>query len=95
METIKEEDLVERALKVIKQNLEWVLYLQQVDRYGGFLFLESTMMNDIKDAIYLDNPIHSSASLALCLQECSKQLKNDINENENENENERKFRLFH
>lgn len=91
MEPIKEEDLVERALNVIKKNTEWILYLQNIDTSGGLLFLDSEMMHDIKDAIYLDNPIHSSTSLALCLQECSKQLKNDINVKKNE----KSFRIFH
>ena len=91
METIKEEDFVERALNVIKKNTEWILYLQKVDTSGGFLFLDSEMMHDIKDAIYLDNPIHSSTSLAVCLQECCKQLRNNINEHEKE----KPFRIFH
>ena len=94
MEPIKEEeDQVERALNVIKKNTEWILYLQNADTSGGFLFLVSEILNDIKDAIYIDNPIHSSTSLALCLQECSKHLKNDINVNQNKNE--KPFRIFH
>jgi len=94
MEPIKEEeDIVGRALNIIKTKNEWILYLQNVDISSGFLFLDSVTINDIKDAIYLDNPIHSSTSLALCLQECSKHLKNDINVNQNKNE--KPFRIFH
>ena len=80
---------MERALNVIKQKNEWILYLQNIDTSDGILYLDSKMMHDIKDAIYLDNSIHSSTSLALCLQECIKFLKIDVKKNENS------FRIFH
>jgi len=92
MEPIKEEEgQVERALNVIKTKNEWVLYLQQVDTPNGFLILDSVTMNDIKDAIYLDNPIYSMSSISVCLQQCKKHLKNYINVNKNE----KPFRIFH
>jgi len=76
MEPIKEEeDLVGRALNVIKKNTEWILYLQAADTSGGFLFLVSEILNDIKDAIYLDNPSHSAVSLSVTLNKCQTLLK--------------------
>jgi hypothetical protein len=70
------EDIVERALAVVKSKLEWVNFIKQFDDSSGFIFVDSAMMDEIKDAVDAENPIHSGASLALCLQKCKIILNN-------------------
>lgn len=70
------EDIVERALAVVKSKSEWVNFIKQFDDSSGFIFVDSAMMDEIKDAVDAENPIHSGASLALCLQKCKIILNN-------------------
>ena len=70
------EDIVERALAVVKSKSEWVNFIKQFDDSSGFIFVDSAMMDEIKDAVDAENPIHSGASLALCLQKCKILLNN-------------------
>ena len=69
-------DVIQRALNVIKQNEEWITYIKNFNAPSGFIFAESELLNTIKDAIDTENPIHSGASLGLCLQKCKIILNN-------------------
>ena len=65
-----EKETINRALNVVKSNPEWIDYVTNFMDSNGFMFNESHLLDDIKDAIDEENPIHSGASLALCLQKC-------------------------
>ena len=64
------ENIVERALEVVKTKPEWVNYIKHFDNPSGFVFTDSQILDEIKDAVDAENPIHSGASLAMCLQKC-------------------------
>ena len=64
------EEVVERALNVVKSNEKWVDFIKNFNEPNGFMFCDSPELNIIKDAVDEENPIHSGASIALCLQEC-------------------------
>lgn len=70
------EEFVERALKVVQSREEWITYIKDFNYPYGFLYTESELLLQIKNAIDAENPIHSGASLAMCLQECKKLLNN-------------------
>ena len=70
------EDCVERALNVVKRNEEWMTYIKNFNDPSGFVFADSELLDRIKDAIDTENPIHSGASLAMCLQKCKIILNN-------------------
>jgi len=65
-----EEEIVKRGYNVIINNLEWVEYVKTFNNIEGFLWTNNDILIAIKDAIYLDNPDHSSSSLALTLIKC-------------------------
>jgi hypothetical protein len=65
-----ETENINRALNVINSNPEWIEYVTHFMGPNGFMFSESPLLEDIKNAIDEENPIHSGASLALCLQKC-------------------------
>ena len=71
-----ENKIVNRALTVVKSNPEWIDYVKNFNQHNGFMFADSALLEDIKDAIDTENPIHSGASLAMCLQQCKKILNN-------------------
>jgi hypothetical protein len=64
------EEIIERALNVVKSKPEWVEYVKNFDGPNGFTMTNSELLNDIKDAVDTENPIHSGASLGMCLREC-------------------------
>ncbi len=70
------EDIIERALNVVKQKEEWITYIKNFNDPSGFVFTESELLNTIKDAIDAENPLHSSSSLGVCLQKCKIILNN-------------------
>jgi hypothetical protein len=70
------EEVIERALAVVKSKAEWLAYVKKFNDPAGFVFCDSSMLDDIKDAINEENPIHSGASLASCLQKCKIVLNN-------------------
>ena len=70
------EDIIERALNVVKQKEEWITYIKKFNDPKGFVFADSELLDRIKDAIDTENPIHSGASLAMCLQKCKIILNN-------------------
>ena len=61
---------INRALNVINTKPEWIEYVTHFIDPNGFMFNETPLLDDIKNAIDEENPIHSGASLALCLQKC-------------------------
>ena len=63
-------DTINRALQVIRQKDEWVTYVINFADPIGFIFADSEILEQIKDAIDEENPIHSGSSLGLCLQKC-------------------------
>ena len=65
-----EKEIINRALTVVKTKPEWIEYVRNFMDPNGFMFNESPLLEDIKDAIDEENPIHSGASLAMCLQKC-------------------------
>jgi hypothetical protein len=65
-----EKEIINRALSVINSKPEWIEYVINFMDPNGFMFNESPLLDDIKDAIDEENPIHSGASLAICLQKC-------------------------
>ena len=67
-------DMINRALKVIKQNEEWVTYVINFADPVGFIFADSEILEQIKDAIDEENPIHSGNSLGMCLRKCKSLL---------------------
>jgi hypothetical protein len=69
-------DIVNRALTVVKSNPEWINYIKSFNDPSGFVFCDSSLLEDIKDAVEEENPIHSGASLAMCLQKCKIILNN-------------------
>jgi hypothetical protein len=69
-----EMDMINRALKVIKQNEEWVTYVINFADPVGFIFADSEILEQIKDAIDEENPIHSGNSLGRCLRKCKSLL---------------------
>lgn len=69
-----ENAVINRALTVVKSNPEWIDYVKNFNEDTGFMFNETPLLYDIKDAIDADNPIHSGASLAMSLQKCKKIL---------------------
>ncbi len=71
-----ENAVINRALTVVKSNPEWIDYVKNFNQHNGFMFADSALLEDIKDAIDTENPIHSGASLAMCLQQCKKILNN-------------------
>lgn len=70
------EEIIERALAVVKRNEEWIAYIKSFNDPAGFMFAESTLLDEIKDAIDDENPVHSGASIAMCLQKCKIILNN-------------------
>ena len=72
--TAATEEIVNRALTVINSNNEWIECVKNYNDPRGFLFCPSDIINDIGDAIDEENPIHSGASIAMCLQECKTRL---------------------
>jgi len=64
------QEIVARALNVVKTNPEWIAYVKNFDDPKGFLFKQSTTLDEICTAIDDENPIHSGASIAMCLQQC-------------------------
>jgi hypothetical protein len=70
------EEVVERALNVVKSKAEWMVYVKNFNEPSGFSFCNTPILEEIKDAIDAENPIHSGASLALCLQKCKIILNN-------------------
>ena len=69
-ETNITEDIVQRALNVVKSNPEWITYIKNFNNINGFVFCRDKILEDITTAVDEENPIHSGASLALCLQKC-------------------------
>lgn len=69
-----ETEIINRALNVINSKPEWIEHVRNFMDPNGFMFNESPLLEDIKDAIDEDNPIHSGASLAMCLQKCKQIL---------------------
>ena len=67
---------VDRALGVVKRDETWITYIKSFNDTEGFMFAESTLLEKIKNAIDDENPIHSGASIAMCLQQCKKILNN-------------------
>jgi hypothetical protein len=65
-----ENEVINRALTVVKTKPEWIDYIKNFNEDTGFMFAESSLLYDIKDAIDRENPIHSGASLAMSLQKC-------------------------
>jgi hypothetical protein len=74
--TAFEKEIVERALKVVQSNPEWVTYIKSFNDASGFVFCDAEILDKIKDAVDKENPIHSGASLAMCLQKCKIILNN-------------------
>jgi hypothetical protein len=70
------EEIIERALNVVKSNPEWTTYVKTFNDPAGFLFTESILLETIKEAIDAENQIHSGASIAMCLQKCKIILNN-------------------
>jgi hypothetical protein len=71
------EEIVERALNVVKSKPEWITYVKSFNHPAGFLFCEDHLLGDITMAIDEENPIHSGASIASCLQTCKTLLNRD------------------
>ena len=65
-----DEDIIQRGYTIIIQYPEWVEYLKSFNKEKGFMWETDSIITDIKNAIYLDNPIHSSASLSLTINKC-------------------------
>ena len=63
-------EIINRALNVINSKPEWIEYVTNFMDPNGFMFNKTPLLEDIKDAIDEENPIHSGASLAMCLQKC-------------------------
>jgi hypothetical protein len=70
------EEIVQRTLNVVKSNPDWITYIKNFNNPSGFMFCDDNILNDISSAVDEENPIHSSASLALCLQKCKIILNN-------------------
>jgi hypothetical protein len=66
-----EESIIYSALNVIKQNNRWIETIKNHNLDEGFLMTNNPIIMEIKDAIYLDNPLHSGCSLALTLRKCN------------------------
>jgi hypothetical protein len=64
------ENIVQRALNVVKSNPEWITYIKTFNNPRGFVFCDDKILDEITSAVDDENPIHSGASLALCLQKC-------------------------
>ena len=73
-----ENEIINRALTVVISNPAWVECIKDFDGSAGFMFANSPLLDDIKDAIDEENPIHSGASLAMCLQNCKKILNKSV-----------------
>jgi hypothetical protein len=75
------EEIIVRALKVIRSKPEWLSYVKNFnDDTKGFLLANNQHINELKTAIDNENPVHSGASLAMCLQECRKLLNQPVEE---------------
>ena len=70
------EEIITRALNVVQTKPEWIQYIKQFNDPAGFVFCDSAILEEIKTAVDTDNPIHSGASLAMCLQNCKIILNN-------------------
>ena len=70
------EDIIDRALSVVNRNEEWIVYVKTFNDPAGFIFAESPLLDEIKNAIDDENPVHSGASIATCLQKCKIILNN-------------------
>ena len=70
------EEILERALNIVKSNPVWTDYIKGFNHPMGFTFCEADLLNEIMTAIDEDYPGHSGASLALCLQKCKIILNN-------------------
>lgn len=73
------EEIIERALNVIKTKPEWVTFVKEFNDPTGFMLFDSPLIYEIKDAINAENPIHSGSSIALCLRSCQTAL-NQVSE---------------
>jgi hypothetical protein len=83
--------VVERALNVVNSKPEWLNFVKNFNHPGGFKFSNSPLIGEIKNAIDAENPIHSGASLATCLQECRQLLNKPVDELETKPH----YRIFH
>jgi len=66
------EKTVDRALNVIMEKPEWVEYLKKYQH--SFMLSCDPTIHTIMDAINTEYDIHSSSSLAVCLQKCRQKL---------------------
>lgn len=74
MATIEnEEEIIQRGYNVIVKNPQWIDHIKSFknSKVVGLMWTDDAILLAIKDAIYLDNPIHSSSSLALTLNRCT------------------------
>ena len=70
-----EEEIIQRGYNIIIETPQWIEYIKSFNNSKGFMWGDTnaandSVLNDIKNAIYLDNPIHSSSSLALTINRC-------------------------
>jgi len=68
-------DVIQRGYNVIIENPDWMEYVKSFNKGDGFMWANDTILYDIKDAIYLDNPSHSAVSLYITLNKCQTLLK--------------------
>jgi hypothetical protein len=64
------EDIVARALNVVKSNPEWINCIKNFNEPNGFMLSATPLVQEIKNAIDEENSLHSGSSIALCLQQC-------------------------
>ena len=77
MTTIEnEEEIIQRGYNVIIENPTWVEYIKSCKASKGLMWTDDAILLEIKDAIYLDNPLHSAASLAVTINRCNYLLNN-------------------
>ena len=75
-----EEEIIQRGYNVIVKNSDWVEYLKGCNNQEGLIWANDDILVDIKDALYLDNPLHSASSLAITINKCKKILNNIYND---------------
>ena len=44
-------DIVNRALTVVKSNAEWINYIKSFNDPSGFVFCDAPLLDDIKEAV--------------------------------------------
>jgi hypothetical protein len=71
------EKIVERTLNVVKSKPEWITYVKTFKHPAGFLFCDDPLLHELSLAIDVENPVHSGASIASCLQKCKTLLNRD------------------